>query len=185
MCTMNESNENSKTKKLEKVLGKVNWKYVAIYSCLTLVTGLILIVINVSNDKNRLLFFALGGTFTFIGCVCILLSCCFYDEFKGMELTQTNAIVSPDCDDKTRLHRNSSSTCTSLTSGSPTSLFPPVMESPWSPKSPVAPCMSFLAVPKEVLGFDHDRRLSTSSSNHSTASAPPFSISIVLPRVSV
>lgn len=184
---MSEANDVSITKKMEKLLSKVNWKYVAIYSCLTLLTGLILLVLSVTNETNRLLFLSLGGSFVFIGSVCILFSCCFYDEFRGVEMIQTSTIISDAADARGKVHSISSSTGTSVTSGSPTSLCPPVMNSPWSPKPPNVQLnsMSLLTVPKEVLGFDHDRRLNSSPSLQSTCSGPPFSISIALPRVSV
>ena len=178
------ADENRFKKKLQKLISLINWKYVAVYSCFVLVTGLILLVLNVTSEKHRSLFFALGGTCIFVGSGLILLSCCFFDEFKGVELIQTNDIV---CNEKS--DRRSSITTISISSTSPTSIYKPVIAGSWSPNGPRSPILqkvSFLTVPEEVFGFqDEQINKPNSAGALSLQSNPRPSLTISLPRVSV
>ena len=202
-------------KKAQKLLSLINWKYVAIYSCVVLVTGLILLVLNVTSEKHRSLFFALGGTCIFVGSGLILLSCCFFDEFKGVELTQANDLANVQCENGLQNNCNfssnnstSSPTTLSLSSGSPTSIYKPSIAGSWSPSGPRSPTLhnvSFLTVPEEVFGFEHLNQstaidsISAEQLNQvnqlankpnsagalSLQSNPRPSLTIALPRVSV
>lgn len=190
MC---EKCKSDLSKKIQKLLSQVNWKYVAIYSCILLVTGLVLLVLNVTSVKHRPLFFILGGTCIFIGSCLILLSCCFFDEFKGVELTQANDLVN------VQINNNLHSSTTSLTSGSPTSLYKPNINGSWSPngpRSPTLPSVSLLTVPEEVFGFQNFTSFDTNNNNNnnnkpnsagalSLQSNHRPSVIIALPRVSV
>ena len=87
-------------KKKEPIVRRIHWKMVGVFGSVFLVCGLLLLAFNVSRHDYRFIFWVLSGLLIVLGIACLVLCCCFFDEFKEIEdLPEPNFNVVPDITD--------------------------------------------------------------------------------------
>lgn len=74
---------------------RINWTYIGLLGGLTLITGLTLLMVTLTKSQLKLLFFSLSGVLILAGCISLILSFCYFDEFKGLVLEGDDMFHTP------------------------------------------------------------------------------------------
>lgn len=167
---INSSDDKREYRWFERAL---NWKLIGLFGTICLVTGLVLLVVNIERKYTSV--FIASGLLLVISLALIIMSCCFYDEFKadsvefGVEKFQIS-----DCEQSLDTNHNESHVV-----GLKGSQSLPVSAavSPLSLSFPVI-TGSFLSIPEESYNIRPDDRLSVVSTI-STSSQHKNSLPIV------
>ena len=162
--------ERRTKKRRQDIMKRINWTYIGLLGGLTLITGLTLLMVTLTKSQLKMLFFSLSGVLIIAGCISLILSFCYFDEFKGLVLEGDDMFHTPVMRKKTVSSISSSSLDHPLPSGN---------------RSPVNSSftnsnMMFLSVPEEGTGWN-SRRESGYSLASSCYSYDSKSNSIQLP----
>lgn len=82
-------------KRRQDIMKRVNWTYIGLLGGLTLITGLTLLMVTLTKSQLKLLFFSLSGVLILAGCISLILSFCYFDEFKGLVLESDDIFHTP------------------------------------------------------------------------------------------
>ena len=172
--------ERRRKRRRQDLLKRINWTYIGLLGGLTLITGLTLLMVTLTKSQLKLLFFSLSGVLIIAGCISLILSFCYFDEFKGLVLEGDDMFHTPVLKKKTVSTLSSNSLDHPL----------PFLPSNGSDRSPLNSAsfthnssnhnMMFLSVPEEGSGWN-SRRESGYSLASSCYSYDSKSNSIQLP----
>lgn len=87
--------ERRRKRRRQDLLKRINWTYIGLLGGLTLITGLTLLMVTLTKSQLKLLFFSLSGVLIIAGCISLILSFCYFDEFKGLVLEGDDMFHTP------------------------------------------------------------------------------------------